>query len=292
MNPVSPSDRALLRRRCARAATVYERHDALARAVADNLFGRLDFHPDEPQRVLDVGAGDGRGSAALKQRWPRAQVIALDFALPMLHAARKHLRWRRPFARVCADACALPLPDHVADVLYANLCFAWIDDLSALFAECARALRPGGLLAFTTFGPDTLRELRAAGAQVDDGGAVMRQAALHDVGDAMLAAGLRDPVLDVERYTLTYATPADLFADLRGMGIGNVDPERRRSLTGKRRFRRMLDAYQAMRREGHFPASFEIITAHAFGPAPGQPRRDGAGEIASFSVERLRGARR
>ncbi len=289
----TPHQRLLLRRRFARAAATYGRHDALARAVADHLFGRLDFHPDPPQLVLDVGAGQGRDSAALKKRWPRAQVIAFDVALPMLRGARRSLPWRQPFARVCADACALPLPDHVADVLYANLCFAWVDDLPALFAECARVLRPGGLLAFSTFGPDTLRELRTAWAQVDEDAHVGRFLDLHDVGDAMLAAGLRDPVLDVDRYTLTFAKAADVFAELRGMGIANLDPGRARGLTGRRRFDRMLAAYDALREDGRLPLGFEIVTAHAFDPPPGQPRRGaGGGEIASFSVDRLRGSRR
>jgi malonyl-CoA O-methyltransferase len=155
-------DRQRVRANFARAAQTYEQHDALQREVQQSLLERLDFYLDAPRRVLDIGAGTGRGSALLKKRYPKAEVIAVDLALPMLQAAKKHSAWLKPFQRVCAEATRLPLPDHSVDVLHSNLCFQWIDDLAALFNECARVLRPGGALVFSTFGPDTLKELRAA----------------------------------------------------------------------------------------------------------------------------------
>lgn len=286
-------DRTLVRRHFARAAAGYERHDALQRAVQEGLLGRLDFYLEQPRLVLDVGAGTGRGSALLKKRWPQAQVLALDLALPMLREARRHAGWLKPFQRVCADALALPLPDHSVDVLHSNLCFQWIDDLAALFGECVRVLRPGGLLAFSTFGPDTLRELRAAWAAVDARSHVGRFLDMHDVGDAMIAAGLRDPVLDVDRYTLIYSEPAELLKELKGLGATHADAARGRGLTGKAHYRRMLAAYEEFRSDGRIPATWEVVTAHAWGPPPGQARRGrGGGEIASFSVDSLRGSRR
>ena len=204
-------DRRRVRRNFGRAARTYEQHDALQREVQQLLLDRLGFYLQAPQRVLDVGAGTGRGSALLKERYGKAEVIAVDLAVPMLQAAKQHSRWLKPFQRVCADATALPFPDHSVDVLHSNLCFQWIDDLAALFGECARVLRPGGLLAFSTFGPDTLRELRAAWAAADRQSHVSRFLDMHDVGDAMLGAGLRDPVLDVDRFTLTYSSPAMLL---------------------------------------------------------------------------------
>ncbi len=281
-----------VRRHFGRAATSYERHDALQREVGDALLERLDFYLETPLRVVDVGAGTGRGSTLLKQKYPKAEVIALDLALPMLRAAKQHNSWLKPFMRVCAEATHLPLADHSVDVLYSNLCFQWVDDLPALFGECMRVLKPGGFLAFSSFGPDTLKELRAAWAEADQQPHVGRFLDMHDVGDAMLNAGLRDPVLDVFRYTLTYSEPRKLLEELQGLGATNADRARARGLTGKGRYRRMLAAYEAMRVEGRIPASWEVVSAHAWGPPVGQPRRVGGGEIASFSIDSLRGSRR
>jgi len=270
-------DRRQVRRNFGRAATTYEEHDVLQREVQAQLLERLDIHQQPPLLVVDVGAGTGRGSALLHKRYGKAQIIAVDLALPMLHAARSHLSWRRPFARVCAEASALPLPDHSVDVLHSNLCFQWIDDLPA----------------FSSFGPDTLKELRAAWAQADRQPHVSRFLDMHDVGDALLAAGLRDPVLDVCRYTLVYSEPRKLLQELRGLGATNADSSRGRGLTGKSHYRHMLQAYETMRVDGRIPATWEVITAHAWGPPIGQPRRvTGGGEIASFSVDSLRGSRR
>jgi malonyl-CoA O-methyltransferase len=286
-------DRQLVRRHFSRAAKSYEQHDVLQREVQAALLERLDFYTQTPQRVVDVGAGTGRGSALLKQRYAKAEVIAVDLALPMLRVARQHSSWLKPFIRVCAEATALPLADHSVDVLHSNLCFQWIDDLPALFGECVRVLKPGGLLAFSTFGPDTLKELRAAWAEADQQPHVSRFLDMHDIGDAMLNAGLRDPVLDVFRYTLTYSEPRKLLEELQGLGATNADRTRERGLTGKSRYQRMLAAYEAMRVHERIPATWEVVTAHAWGPPVGQPRRgaDG-GEIASFSIDSLRGSRR
>ena len=286
-------DQQLVQRHFGRAAASYEQHDALQREVQQLLLERLDIYTQLPERVVDVGAGPGRGTALLKKRYAKAQVIAIDLALPMLRAAKQHMSWLKPFQRVCAEATRLPLPDHSVDVLHSNLCFQWIDDLPALFGECARVLKPGGLLSFSTFGPDTLKELRAAWAAADQHSHVSRFLDMHDIGDAMLSAGLRDPVLDVDRFMLTYSEPRALLKELQGLGATHADRARERHLTGKSHYRRMLAAYETMRTDGRIPATWEVVTAHAWGPPPGQSRRDSSGgEIASFSVDSLRGSRR
>ncbi|RAO76490.1 malonyl-ACP O-methyltransferase BioC [Dyella jiangningensis] len=286
-------DQRQVRRNFGRAAATYEKHDALQQEVQTLLLDRLGFYLETPERVIDVGAGTGRGTALLRKRYPKAQVVAMDLALPMLRAAKKHVSWLKPFQRVCAEATALPLPDHSVDVLHSNLCFQWVDDLPALFGECVRVLKPGGLLVYSTFGPDTLKELRAAWAHADQQPHVSRFLDMHDLGDAMINAGLRDPVLDVDHYTLTYSEPRMLLKELQGLGATNADRERERHLLGKRHYQRMLEAYETMRVDGRIPATWEVVTAHAWGPPPGQSRRmAGGGEIASFSIDSLRGSRR
>ena len=226
--------------------------------------------------MLDVGAGTGRGSALLKKRYPKAEVIAVDLALPMLQAAKKHSAWLKPFQRVCAEATHLPFPDHSVDVLHSNLCFQWIDDLAALFNECARVLKPGGALVFSTFGPDTLKELRAAWASADQQSHVSRFLDMHDVGDALIAAGLRDPVLDVDRYTLTYSEPKMLLKELKGLGATHADRARERHLTGKAHYQRMLAAYETHARgrphSRHLGSGHRACLGAAAGAVASRPR--------------------
>src|SRR5699024_5284495 len=215
-------DRRQVRHAFGRAAASYESHDVLQREVQQELLSRLDFYLESPARVLDVGAGTGRGSALLKKRYGKAEVVALDLSVAMLRQSRRHRKLMRPFACVAGDATRLPLASHSVDVLHSNLCFQWVEDLDALFAECVRVLKPGGFLVYSTFGPDTLRELRSAWAGSDTGAHVSRFLDMHDIGDTMLRAGLRDPVLDVGRYTLTYETPQGLLRELKGLGATNA----------------------------------------------------------------------
>jgi malonyl-CoA O-methyltransferase len=275
-----------------RAASTYEAHAVLQDEVQQRLLERLDTAAIAPRRVLDVGAGTGRGTAALRKRYPHAQTIALDIALPMLKAARAHRTWLRPFARVCGDAEALPFADASLDLVYSNLCLQWCGNLDAAFDEFRRVLGTGGLVLFSTFGPDTLHELRMAFAEVDSTPHVSRFLDIHQVGDALLAAGFRDPVLERETFTLTYTDALTLMRELRAIGATHADPSRPRGLTGKQQLREVIAAYETFREDGRLPATYEVVYAWAWAPEAGQPRRSGKGAIASFPLDQLRGSRR
>jgi len=279
-------DRDHVRRAFGRAAASYDEHAALQAEVGERLRDRLELAFDfAPHRVLDVGCGPGAG-APLRRRYAEAQVIALDLALPMLK------RGPDPAFLVCADAQALPLADASVDLVHSNLCLQWCEDPGLAIAEFRRVLRPGGVLLFSTFGPDTLKELRAAFAEVDDQPHVSRFIDMHDIGDALLVSGFRDPVLEREDFILTYADVPGLMHELRAIGATNADSRRQRSLTGRGRLQRVGVAYERLRRDGVLPATYEVVYAHAFAPEPGQPRRTPQGDVASFPIDRLRGSRR
>lgn len=275
-----------------RAASTYDAHAVLQDEVGSRLRERLDDLTFAPRRVLDVGSGTGRGTAALRRRYPKARTIALDIALPMLGVARRHRGWWRPFARVCADAEALPLAEASIDLLHSNLCLQWCGDLDAALGEFRRVLRADGVLLFSTFGPDTLQELRLAFAETDAAPHVSRFLDIHQIGDALVAAGFRDPVLERDVFTLTYADTTTLMRELRAIGATNADTGRSRGLTGKARMRQVAQAYEAFRANGRLPATYEVVHALARAPQPGQPRRARGASIASFPLDSLRGSRR
>ena len=280
-----------IRRAFSRAAPQYRALAVLQTEVRGRLLEQLDYLQTSPQRVLDLGSGPGEACQAMRRRWPAAQVLAIDLALPMLRQIPRGWRWKRPVARICADAMALPLAERSVDLVYSNLCFQWIEDLPRLFAELRRVLRPGGMLCFSTFADGTLQELRDAFAQSGDAAAhVSPFAHIQQVGDALLHAGFRDPVLDSDRFTLRYPDVQSLMQELRGIGAGNALQDRRRSLTGKQRLQRMRDAYERLRADGSLPASYEVVYALSWAPPPGQPERagEGAGELARFPLEQLR----
>ncbi len=278
-----------VRRAFSRAAPAYDAIATLQHQVETALLERLDIVHDAPLRVLDVGAGPGRASAAMRKRFPKAEVIALDLALPMLREAKSRAGWWKPFRRVCGDARALPIADQSIDLLFSNLCLQWCEDLGVVFDEFRRVMRPGGWVLFTSFGPDTLTELRQSWAAVDQSPHVNVFIDMLDIGDRLLAAGFRDPMLDVDDYQLRYSDPKLLMRELKGIGAGNADLQRTRGLTGKRKLAAMLQAYEGFRgADGRYPASYEVVFAQAQAPDLSQPRRGGGGDIAAVSVDSLR----
>lgn len=286
-------DRRQLRRAFGRAAPNYAAVAALQREVEARLLEQLDYLDDrQPLRILDLGSGPGRAAGAMKKRWPKADVIALDAALPMLREVPRHTRFWRPVRRVCADVAQLPLPDQCADVIFSSLCLQWLEDLPAVLSEFRRVLRPGGLLLFSTFGPDTLLELREAYRAAGEEPPLSPFAAIQQVGDALLAAGFKDPVLDRDRYTLTYPDLHALMRELRAIGAGDARSRRPRGLGGRARLQRVTAHYETLRRDGVLPSTWDVITAQAWGPDPGAPRRDGGGDLASFPADRIAVRRR
>jgi malonyl-CoA O-methyltransferase len=231
-------------------------------------------------------------TAELKRRYRRSLVIALDMAPGMLHEARRHQQWLRRFERVCADAMRLPFADASVDVIVSSLMLQWCEPPDAAFAEIRRVLKPEGFVAFTTLGPDTLSELRNAWAEADGDmhayNHVNHFTDMHDVGDALVRAGLSEPVLDVDRIQLTYPDALSLMRDLKAIGAHNVTAGRPRGLLGRARLQRMQQAYEAYRRNGQLPATYEVVYAAAWGAAgkPAGALVGGEARIAPGSIKR------
>jgi malonyl-CoA O-methyltransferase len=283
-SPDAPDPRAV-RRHFARAAASYDGAAVLQREVGARMAERLDVARIAPAAILDAGCGTGDAQAELAARYPGARRIALDLALPMLDVARSKARQRRStLARlfagfgagdgtadprfVCGDIVALPFAPGAFDLVWSNLTLQWVSDLPKALAELGRVLSVGGLVTFTTFGPDTLKELRAAFAGVDRHPRVGRFIDMHDIGDMLVHAGFADPVMHMELLTLTYGDAPAMIRDLKAIGATNAAMARPRALMGRRRWERALAALETMRRDGRIAATFEVIYGHAWKAAP------------------------
>jgi malonyl-CoA O-methyltransferase len=283
-----------VRRAFSRSAHGYDAAAALQHEVEARLLESLDYLDDPklarapPQCVLDLGAGPGRATAAMRKRWPKARVVAVDLALPMLREAGKRSGWWRPFDRICADVRALPFADGSVDVLFSSLCLQWVEDLPAVFAGFRRVLKPGGLLLVSTFGPETLIELREAFAQADATPHVSPFASIAQFGDALVHAGFRNPVLDRDLHETRYPDLSALMRELRAIGATNALRSRRHTLTGRARFAAAARAYDPFRTpDGALPATWEVITAMAWAPAPGAPIREGGFDVTTVPVSSI-----
>lgn len=261
-----------------RAADTYDAAAVLQKLVREEMLGRLDLVKLDPQVILDAGCGTGLASHALQKRYPKSQVVSLDFAYPMLQKARstrgdagvvqqlKSLFGGNKQNLLCADIEALPLADSSVGMVWSNVAIQWCNDLDAALQEFHRVLQPEGLLMFSTFGPDTLRELRAAtdAASGNQYTSVSRFIDMHDIGDALVRAGFSAPVLDVERFTLTYDDVKSVMRDLKSIGAHNATDGRARGLMGKAYFAKLAQSYEQFRQDGKLPATFEVVYAHAW----------------------------
>ncbi|MGA8205761.1 MAG: methyltransferase domain-containing protein [Woeseiaceae bacterium] len=267
-----------VRRRFERAASTFDDADFVHSVTREGLLARLEPVVVTANTVVDLGCATGAATRALARRFRRAHVVSVDISHAMLARARRRRPWFARHSLVQADAAALPFADHSVDVVFSNLMLPWAPDIAAVFGEVARVLRAQGLFAFATLGPDSLDELRNAWRLVDAGAHVLRFPDMHDVGDAAVRAGLRDPVLDVDRLSVSYEEPRQLLRDLTASGARNSLQQRTRAFVAPSRFREMLAGLESSRREGLLVFELELVYGHCWGPgqraAPGEVRVD------------------
>ena len=257
-------DRRAVRRSFSRASAQYAAAAHRQAEVNAELLERLRFFPVRPRAILDLGCGTGQGAAALRARFSSAQVVGIDLAFGMVQNARRQQRFWRRYPCVCGDGNALPFRAQSFDLVFSSLMLQWCDDLPGVFAQIQHVLRPGGLLLFSTFGPETLQELRAAWAQADTESHISAFADMPQLGTALSRAGLAEPVLDRELLHSRYPDVQSLMQELRTIGARHAAADRRRSLMGRSRLGAMLAAYESLRGGAGLPATWEIIYGAAF----------------------------
>jgi malonyl-CoA O-methyltransferase len=262
-----------VRRHFSRAAQTYLAAAALQKEVEARLLEQVDVLEQVPQCVLDLGSGPGRAAGTLKKRWPKAQVVAMDLALPMLRQVPEQTRFWRPIKRVCADALQLPFKDAQFDFVFSSLCLQWVHPLPQALQEIRRVLKPGGLLVFTTFGPETLLELREAYLAIGEVPAVSPFAAIQQVGDALQGSGFSRTVLDRDLYRLDYPDLHALMRELQAIGATDARRDRKRGLMGKARWQALQDAYP--RHLERIVSTWEVFSAMAFRPERDPIRHEG-----------------
>ncbi|MGL4604186.1 MAG: malonyl-ACP O-methyltransferase BioC [Iodobacter sp.] len=281
------TEKAAMRAAFDKAAASYDAAAVLQREVADRMFERLDYIKINPAAVLDAGCGTGYCAPQLQNLYKEAQLIELDLAPGMLQVARakqggglKQLwaSWRgQTPAYLCADIEALPLADESVDLIWSSLTLQWCNEPDAAFAEFTRVLKPGGLLMFATLGPDTLKELRSAFATVDSSQHVNRFIDMHDLGDALVKNGLSTPVMDMEYLTMTYGSAKEIMQDLKDIGAHNVASGRSRGMLGKTAWQKVVAGYEAFRRDGVLPCTYEVVYGHAWKPLTKPARKNADG---------------
>lgn len=272
-----------IRRSFEAAATRYDEAAFLQQEVARRLDDHLEGIKLMPERILDAGCGTGFGLNLLRARFPQARLVGLDLAHAMALRARESLApsagwrdrllpgWLQPAVirhkapdALCADMERLPLARNSLDMMWSSLALQWVGEPDAAFREAHRVLRPEGLFIFASFGPDTLMELRAASSNLDGHQHVNRFIDMHDLGDALVHAGFSNPVMEMERITLTYETLPALLGDLKAIGAHTVLENRRAGLMGKAEWRRLAENYEAFRQDGRLPATYEVVYGHAW----------------------------
>ena len=262
---------AHIAKKFSRAAGTYAEAAVLHHEVGQRLLERLSFMTMEPQSIVDLGCNTGHFTRQLAKQYRGASVLAIDIAEGMLRQARRQSRWWHRPRYLAADAASLPLQDNSVDMIYSALVLQWCPDLKRVFSEVQRVLRPGGIFAFATYGPDTLLELRRSWVSVDSYQHTLAFTDMHDIGDQLLAAGMADPVLDVEYFSLHYPSVAALTREIKAMGANYVGENAYPGLMGKKHWQAFVTAYeQQFMQQDSIPASFEIVYGHAWGKAPMQ----------------------
>ncbi|MCU7834508.1 MAG: malonyl-ACP O-methyltransferase BioC [gamma proteobacterium symbiont of Taylorina sp.] len=282
-----------------KAADSYDGAAIVQQEVCRRLLERLEYIKAKPGIILDIGSGTGQGTLGLTRQYPNASVISMDLAENMLKKGRSRLSdsssglmnqfknilshlnssGGKRISHVCADAEYLPFADASVDLIFSNLTIQWCFDLTALFQEFRRVLKPGGFMLFTTFGTETLKELKASWSSVSNKVHVNDFADMHDIGDALYDVQAENPVMDSEKIVLNYQSIKQILLEIKAVGAHNQNNGRQAGLTGKSRLQSMYQAYEKFHTDQGYPVTYEVLYGHAWNPkTPVQYSQESGGE--------------
>ena len=266
-----------------RNAARYDRHAALEQEVSRRLLERIDHRRREPRRILDLGCGTGDASRELKRAFRKARLVGLDLSPEMLARQQDKSSLLRPLGAVCGDIGRLPFRDQAFDLVFSNMAAYWLPDPAILFEEIRRVLQSDGLLLFSTLGPGSLTQLQQLAAAADVVPQLPSFPDLLVLGDALFAAGFREPVMDVDSIVLEYPSPAAMTEELEATGLAIL-------LENWNRLKARANEPEPAEgpvKPARYPLDFEIVYGTAFGPPESQPRKTDLGDIATISVDSL-----
>jgi len=276
-------DQARVRRAFDGAAKRYAQHAVLQNEVCQRLLEKLDVVKINPSYILDAGVGTGAAIPDLFNRYKKAQLVALDISENMLAQTAEHGSLLQSPHLICADVESLPFADNTFDLIFSSLSMQWCNNLNAAFLEAWRALKPGGLFVFSTFGPDTLKELRNSWASVDDANHVNQFIDMHDIGDALLQDRFAEPVMEAEIITVTYRSVDEIMHDLKAIGASVTSKQSRKGLGGRTTMQGVRDHYEQYRKDGLLPVSYEVIYGHAWKPVTNDDEKMDNNQFVQFS---------
>lgn len=254
-----------------RAAKSYNRAAILQEEVLTRLLQRLQYIRHQPRHIVDIGCGTGKAFKGLKKRYTKGRIVSMDLAFSMLQETQGQYGFLDKKTLVNADMERLPFADNSFDLLFSSLALQWANDLPSTFLDMRRIAREGGLLMFATFGPMTLFELRDSWYDVDQKPHVHQFIDMHHVGDALVAAGFSQPVVDAEIIRLEYSEFRQLLNDLKGIGASNADKNRSRGLMTPSKLKSLEASYRERAFENNkFIASYEVVYGHAWVPSSTQ----------------------
>lgn len=251
-------DKSKIRQSFSAACASYDAVAELQRTVGRNLLARIETD-QLTGTVLDIGCGTGFLTTELLAWAGEKHMLALDIALPMLQTTRGKLADAGNVMYLCADAERLPVAEHAVDHVVSNLALQWCRDLETVFTDIRRVLKPGCQLAFSTFGPHTLQELKGAWAAVDGYTHVNEFYGQERLGGFLERAGFRRTRMESKLHRPAYGSVLALMKELKHIGAHNVTAGRNRHLTTKTQMQGMIAAYEVYRTQGQIPATFEVI---------------------------------
>lgn len=261
----------LIAHRFGNAAKTYDTHAVFQQEIAKRLLDRLNWFKINPKLILDIGSGTGLITQQLKQRYPHAEIIGVDFAHKMnLYALNAYKKKWWQSARhhfITGDAHLLPFKPHQFDLVISNCALQWCNPVT-FFQEVKKSLKPEGLFLFATLGPDTLAELRQSFLTINRPYQVHPFIDMHHLGDRLNHSGLIDAVMDRENLQFTYTSLMQLCQDLKQTGANNIHSERARNLMTRNQWQQVEKYYlQNFESENkQLRATIEVIYGHAFHP--------------------------